>query len=413
MIADATPDISKHEQNVMILRYVFKDEKLGKFEIFERFIAFIIFDENTGEGIANQLILELENSEIPIADCRGQGYDNGANMSGKVKGVQARFIEKNNLALYSPYAAHSLNLIGVNAAKICPKVVIYFGYVQQFFVFFSSSTLRWSILKDELEAPLHSQSHTRWSSRVDAICPVAKQLKIINALDRVMSELSCTLPEKCHSEIKLIQKYFTSFKAIVLSNFWYKILTCIDQRNVIIQKRGISLNDEINLESDLKKDLQNLRNSWPQVILESQKMAREMKIMPNFLEPGRRIKKRKLFFDENTIAKNLTLHISDENNEPENLFKVEVIYCTIDFILSDLEHRFQAVKNMCTIFEPLLNYVSLPNEELQIKTKKLVEKYNLDLSENMCDEILHLKTIYSSTFQKSTEMHPLELLNSI
>lgn len=31
----------------------------------------------------------------------------------------------------------------------------------------------------------------------------------------------------------------------------------------------------------------------------------------------------------------------------------------------------------------------------------------------MCDEMLHSKTIYSSTFQTSTEMPPLELLNSI
>jgi len=51
-------------------------------------------------------------------------------MSGKIKGVQARLLENNNLAFYSPCAAHSLNLIGVNAAKFCPKVVKYFSYMQ-------------------------------------------------------------------------------------------------------------------------------------------------------------------------------------------------------------------------------------------------------------------------------------------
>lgn len=30
----------------------------------------------------------LEENGLPLKDCRGQGYDNGANMSGKMKGVQ-------------------------------------------------------------------------------------------------------------------------------------------------------------------------------------------------------------------------------------------------------------------------------------------------------------------------------------
>lgn len=33
----------------------------------------------------------------------------------------------------------SFTRIGVNVAKICPKVVTYFSYTQQLFVFFSSS----------------------------------------------------------------------------------------------------------------------------------------------------------------------------------------------------------------------------------------------------------------------------------
>ncbi|XP_025192704.1 uncharacterized protein LOC112592770 [Melanaphis sacchari] len=324
-------------------------------------------------------------------------------MSGKIKGVQSLLLEKNDSALYSPCAAHSLNLIGVNAAKMCPKVVTYFGYVQQLYVFFSSSPARWSILKDEIGNSLHSQSNTRWSSRIHAIRPISKQLpSIINALDRVINELGKTLPEKNHSEVKSMKKYFTTFKSLIMSSFWYKILSCIDQRNVIIQKRGISLDVEINLLSDLKKDLQNIRDSWPQILLETQQVAKEMQIVQHFGDNTRRIKRKKKFIDE-----------TSENTEPEMVFRNDVIYYTIDFILSDLEHRFQAVKNICNIFEPLLNFLSLTNEELELKTKSLVQKYKYDLSENMCQEMLHLKTIYSSTFQKSHVMPPLELLNSI
>lgn len=95
----------------MILKYVFQNEKTGMFDIFERFIEFINFNEKTGKHISNQLISRLECFKIPLLDSRGQDYDNGANMSEKMKGVQPRLLEKNDLALYSLFAAHSILLV--------------------------------------------------------------------------------------------------------------------------------------------------------------------------------------------------------------------------------------------------------------------------------------------------------------
>ena len=58
---------------------------------------------------------------IDIGDCRGQGYDNGANMSGRVKGVQAQILKENPLATFSPCAFHTLNLVGVHAVRHAQK----------------------------------------------------------------------------------------------------------------------------------------------------------------------------------------------------------------------------------------------------------------------------------------------------
>lgn len=44
----------------------------------------------------------LHEKEIDIGDCRHQGCDNGANMSGRVKGVQAQILKRNHLATFSP-----------------------------------------------------------------------------------------------------------------------------------------------------------------------------------------------------------------------------------------------------------------------------------------------------------------------
>ena len=60
-------------------------------------------------------------------DCRGHGYDNGANMAGKYKGVQSKIMSANDLAIFVPCAAHTLNLVGVHAAEVS-----FFGRVQNF-----------------------------------------------------------------------------------------------------------------------------------------------------------------------------------------------------------------------------------------------------------------------------------------
>jgi hypothetical protein len=64
----------------------------------------------------------LEGHKILLADCCGQAYDNDLNMSGKIKGSITRVLKKNNLALYSSCSAHSHNLVGINAAKLNPRV---------------------------------------------------------------------------------------------------------------------------------------------------------------------------------------------------------------------------------------------------------------------------------------------------
>jgi hypothetical protein len=63
-------------------------------------------------------------------------------MSGKYNGVQALISEKNVFARCVPYAAHTLNLVGVQAASISVDMVSFFGTIQRLFTFFSSSTQR-------------------------------------------------------------------------------------------------------------------------------------------------------------------------------------------------------------------------------------------------------------------------------
>jgi len=72
-------------------------------------------------------------------------------MSGKFKGLQAHVKCKNDLAVYIPCTAHSLNLVGVHSVDCCVEAVNFFGFLQTLYNFFRSCTHRWKILTDNLD----------------------------------------------------------------------------------------------------------------------------------------------------------------------------------------------------------------------------------------------------------------------
>ena len=88
---------------------------------------------------------------ISFIDMRGQGYDNGSNMRGRYRGVQARVLAENPRAAYVPCACHTYNLVICDAASSSVKTVTLFGIIQRLFTLFSASTVRWEILKNHVK----------------------------------------------------------------------------------------------------------------------------------------------------------------------------------------------------------------------------------------------------------------------
>lgn len=166
IILDCTPDLSHKEQLSVIIRHVAVEDTP---QIKEYFMGFLEAEESTGESLSTLILNRLEELSIPFEDCRGQSYDNGANMKGKRKGVQARLLEKKPRALFVPCGAHTVNLVVADAAKSSPDATCYFGYLQKMFTLFSASTQRWSILKKHVTTTLKSWSDTRWESRINSV----------------------------------------------------------------------------------------------------------------------------------------------------------------------------------------------------------------------------------------------------
>ena len=98
---DSTPDISHCDQLTIIIRYVNENSPV------ERFLTFLDNRGHTGRGLAETVLKYLKDLGIEIANCRGQTYDNAANMSGIYNGMQTAVREVCPHADSIPCFAHS------------------------------------------------------------------------------------------------------------------------------------------------------------------------------------------------------------------------------------------------------------------------------------------------------------------
>ena len=120
-MVDETSDSSQVEQTTFIIRYLTSNQ--GQIEIVERFLRLQI------------AVKTLKENEIPLTDCRGQGYDNGANMVGKYEGVQSHIIQENSLPFYHLVVV-TLNLCGTDSAECCLEAITLFGTIQYIYIYY-------------------------------------------------------------------------------------------------------------------------------------------------------------------------------------------------------------------------------------------------------------------------------------
>ena len=88
IIADEAADSSHKEQMALVLRFVDKN-----MDVREEFIAFLQCKWGlSGENLAKLLLDALNDLDLPIEDCRGQGYDGAGSVAGCVNGLAAHIL---------------------------------------------------------------------------------------------------------------------------------------------------------------------------------------------------------------------------------------------------------------------------------------------------------------------------------
>lgn len=347
IILDCTPDVSHTEQITVILRYVILNSETKNVTTCESFIGFCPITSSTGEGLLNFVLDLFSQLDLDIKNLRGQGYDNGSNMRGKHNGLQKKILEINNRAFYVPCSAHSLNLVVNDAANITHDTVNFFNIIQEIYVFFSSSTKRWSIICKYLpDLKLKALSATRWSSRIDAVKPLRYHLeKIFDALleisDNNSSEWDCTTSHKAHSLALNIQNYRFICSVVI----WFDILNEINALSKMMQNPTINTQICINLLNKLIDQFTEYRTDehFERVLEEATNVARDLNVETDFppIDTVRPRRKPTQFQYEQSDEVLL---------DPKTKYKVEVFFRILDQTLTSLKDRFEELETFTDVF---------------------------------------------------------------
>ncbi|XP_022881093.1 zinc finger MYM-type protein 1-like [Olea europaea var. sylvestris] len=245
IILDCTSDASREEQMSLIVRFVDDSTNLPTVE--EHWLEFLKVDDTTGLGLATELQKALIKLDLDIDDIRGQGYDNGSNMSGKHKGVQKRVHEMNPRAFYTPYSAHSLNLALCDMVNCCSKAVSFFGVIQRIYTLFSSSTKRWKIFKDNVKGlTVKPLSQTRWESHVESVKPIMEQTAQIR--EALLDLAESNEDPKVKSEVESLATHeLQNFEFLLGIVIWYRLLHAVNIVSKFLQTESMDIDHAFDL----------------------------------------------------------------------------------------------------------------------------------------------------------------------
>lgn len=384
-----------------IVRYVKDGQPI------ERFLQFLPMDGHDAQYIADTILNFFESLDIPIKDCRGQSYDNASNMSGKYSGVQSRIKEVCEYAIYVPCAAHSLNLVGVQAVECITEVVAFFQFVQKLYNFFSASTKRWQILTEHLgvNRVLKSLSQTRWSAHANAINALQNgYLNISEALSFIASDIN--QPGDTRNEAQSLVKKMEKFETALLTEIWNDILGIMNKTSLSLQNSTMTMDVVTKLYESLISYVNNARNNFDHY----ETAAKEKNPGADYKDKfeRKRIRSSRLtFFEGPSSSETLQLRGKEK-------FRVDTFIPIIDTLITHLKKRSAAYKEIDNRFSFLCQLTTIESDELTKKCNEFAEFYHEDINAyELKTECFHLSQYLKNIAKPSADLNISVLLNLI
>ncbi|XP_067125294.1 zinc finger MYM-type protein 1-like [Centruroides vittatus] len=280
----------------------------------------------------------------------------------------------------------------------------------ELYVFFSASTKRWQVLKDEIPTlSLKPFSSTRWESRIDALKVLRYNLaKIYDALFALYSDNSRD-PETRNMANSLLLK-IKSFKFICSIITWNIVLTKINIASKVMQESDSTLPNIVLILEQTKTYLSNIRlnEGFNDILEEAKKIADDIDCDPSFppINIVRPRTKKRLFDYE----------CEDEApKDSADQFKINFYFVILDTALSKLEERFEQIKQHDTLFNFLNNLYNFLQMDKSIRFAKCKA-----LENSLCDPCKNQKDILAQDLYDeidnvapyiSSEMNALNVIN--
>ena len=399
---DSTPDCAHIDQLSIVLRYVSPSDFLPV----ERFIGFINPLSHKGEELANILQFLVNKCGLSILRCRGQSYDNAANMSGKYNGMQKKILEHCKYATYIPCTAHSLNLVGRSAVDSCVFAVNFFSNVQAVYRFFVSSTHRWNVLKQNTKDKnvVKSLSETRWEAHAAATSALYDSYEeILNALFEIAddnSQKGDTIKEANNIAEKMQELEF----AFMLC-FWCEILIKFRNTSQTLQSKTLNLSTCSNLYLSLSTFISSYRDKFEEMETKAQKLQPDCDYKA---VSTRKIKRKKQINDGSAEEVRLS---------PRDNFRINTFNVIIDKLYCSLNERGKIYANVASKFEFMTDR-TLSEQDCNTSCDNLINNYPDDLNTEFSSELQQFQSylnnkLSADIFVNHSDMYEIIIKDNI
>uniref|UniRef100_A0A8C5PB73 Zinc finger MYM-type protein 1 n=1 Tax=Leptobrachium leishanense TaxID=445787 RepID=A0A8C5PB73_9ANUR len=395
---DSSEDASHIDQLTVVLRYLEGNQPV------ERFLTFLPSTGHKGEEMSNALLTFLNDVGLTIQECRGQSYDNASNMSGHYKGMQARIVSLNKYAKYIPCFAHSLNLVGKDAANSCSEAVTFFDFVQALYVFFSGSTRRYKKLKDKLDekglsvSMPKSLSDTRWSCRADACQALVHGYESIRDIFLEVSA-NCEEKSECRNTAKGLLNQMSKLETGIFAEFWNTVLQRFNSSSKTLQTTQLNLNSAVGVLKSLKDFINEQRNKFD-VFEEAGNCLTETE---EYTMEHRRLQRRNVRQQPLDYG-----HSKEAQLMPKETFYTKAFLPCVDKLLVCLEHRLGAYSEVCDLFGFFINFPAMDCDSIKIAAETLSAFYKHDLGTTFADELTQFQSFISLFLREKPENCSIE-----
>ncbi|KAK4724085.1 hypothetical protein R3W88_026864 [Solanum pinnatisectum] len=380
ILIDEYKDISHHEQMTLSLRYVNENGKVN-----ERVIAIVHVGDTSAQSLKETICSLLLRHSLSTSKIRGQGYDGGSNMQGKMNGLKALILKETPSAHCIHYFAHQLQLTLVAVSKKNLLVGNFFAIIANVLNMVGSSFKRRDQLRDHQAERLEQLLE---SGEVQS----GKGLNQERGLQRPGDTLHVLDAIKCGGfnpndrlQAGAFLNMINEFEFVFLLHLMLKILVMSNELSVALQRNEQDIVNAMIFLDITKKRLQLLRDDrWESLMNEVSLFCDKHEIlvpkMDEFYIPGK--SKRK--FCSVTYSHHL---------------RVELFYAIIDFQLQELNNQFDVVSGNLFLGMASLNsvnaFANFDKKRIMILAKHYPDEFGEPVLRNLSHQldtfIIHMR----------------------